>query len=100
MDPGEGSFMGDDDLIEEDLDEDCFNLDDIDIDYAFEDDYEMEMEDFAALGVLIGFVSEAEERTREKLAMSDDEVDRAIDEMAANSKGYCRMRVCGMIIQT
>ena len=101
MDPGEAGFLADEDFDDGDEAEDIFDeieedsvLEDCEVIYAAgEDDYDIEMEEFAALGIVMGFAqNEIDARNEEKRTMSDEEVDRAIDEMEAGSKGYCRMK--------
>lgn len=97
MDPGEFGFMAEEDFEDSDEVEDAFDdieeeseLEDGEIVYIPEDDFGIEMEEFAALGVVIGLAHQ--EMEQKKVEKSDEEIDRAIDEMAASTRGYCRMK--------
>lgn len=90
MDPGEGGFMAEEEAteLEEEQSDDWSWLDEIE---EFLGD--VEFEDVVAIGGAIGAALEHHEKQLEQAAVSSDgEVDEAIDLIAGETKGYCRLK--------
>jgi hypothetical protein len=84
MDPGEGGFMAEEDELElDEFIEDLFLGD-------------AEFEDVMLVGGVVGALLEEEEKYLEYLQeaalASDADVDAAIDLIASETKGYCRLK--------
>jgi hypothetical protein len=89
MDPGEGGFMAEEEVTE--LEEESDGWDWLDgIEEFFGD---AEFEDIAAIGGVLGAALEHHGKELEKAAAaSDGEVDDAIDLVASDTRGYCRLK--------
>jgi hypothetical protein len=91
MDPGEGGFMADGEDLElenEEVEDEWSWLDEID---EFLGD--AEFEEVAAIGGALGAALEHHERRlRQAAVASDAEVDEAIDLIASETRGYCRLK--------
>jgi len=92
MDPGEGGFMAEEETLELENEEESDGWEWLDeIVEFFEGD--AEFEEVAAIGGVLGAALEHHEKELEKAAAaSDGEVDDAIDLVASDTRGYCRLK--------
>ena len=94
MDPGEGGFMAEEETIELEETEKEEESDGWDwLDEVVEFFGDAEFEDIAAVGGMIGAALEYHEKQLKQAALaSDGEVDDAIDLIASETRGYCRLK--------
>lgn len=92
MDPGEGGFMSEEETLELENEEESDGWEWLDeIIEFFEGD--SEFEEVAAIGGALGAALEYHEKQlAQAAAASDGEVDEAIDLIASNTRGYCRLK--------